>query len=128
MLDKNEANFNSYNLHIVYTNNSVITRNNASGLDPTKTGSTSIAVYYSHNNRIYHNSFSTVLFYVESRNGSRFTPSNKWDNGYEGNYWLYYGGRDADHDGIGDAKYNMGDNNVDNFPLKGRYWDYLALW
>jgi parallel beta-helix repeat protein len=128
ILDRNEANFNSYNLHLVYSNNSVITRNNASGLDPRKSGSTSIAVYYSHNNRIYHNSFSTVLFYVESRNGSRFTPSNKWDNGYEGNYWLYYGGSDADHDGIGDAKYNVGDNNVDNFPLMGRYWDYFVLW
>lgn len=128
ILDKNEANFNTYNLHIVYTNNSVITRNNASGLDPKKTGSYNIAMYYSHNNRIYHNSFLSVLFYVETRNGSRFTPSNKWDNGYEGNYWLYYAGHDIDHDGIGDTKYTVGDNNVDNFPLMGRYSDSFVLW
>jgi len=127
ILDKNEANFNSYNLHIVYTNSSIITRNNASGLSPNKPSSYSIAVYYSHNNRIYHNSFSTTLLYIESRNGSRFTPANKWDNGYEGNYWLYYSGRDKEYDGLGDSAYSVGENNVDNFPLMGRFWDFIVL-
>jgi len=127
ILDKNEANFNSYNFHIVYTNNSYITRNNASGLSPSKPSSYSIAVYYSHDNLIYHNSFSTTLFYIEYRNGSGFTPGNKWDNGYEGNYWLYYGGRDKNYDGLGDTVYNVGENNVDNFPLMGRFWEYIVL-
>lgn len=127
LLDKNEANFNSYNLHIVFTNNSVITRNNASGLSPEKPGSYSIAVYYSHNSRIFHNAFSTTLLFVESRNGSRIVPKNKWDNGVEGNYWLYYGGRDSNLDGIGDTVYRVGENNTDSFPLKGRFWDFIVL-
>ena len=126
-LDKNEANFNTYNLHIVSTNSSVISRNNASGLSPGKPGSCSVAVYYSHNNLIYHNAFSTILFYVESRNGSRFTPRNKWDNGYEGNYWLNYGGRDNDYDGVGDTEYEVGEGNVDSFPLMGSFRNFFVL-
>jgi len=127
ILDKNEANFNSYNLRIEYTNNSFITRNNASGLALNKPESYSIVVHYSHDNRIYHNSFSTVLLHAEYRNGSRFTPRNWWDNEYEGNYWLYYGGPDTDYDGLGDNAYHIGDNNVDSFPLMGRFWNFIVL-
>jgi len=127
ILDKNEANFNSYNLYIEYTNNSVITRNNASGLASGESGSYSIVVRYSHDNRIYHNSFSTVLLYAEYRDGSRFAPRNQWDNGYEGNYWLYYGGPDKNCDGLGDNAFHIGDNNIDSFPLMGRFWDFIVL-
>jgi len=126
-LDKNEANFNTYNLHIVSTNSSIISRNNASGLFPYKAGSFSIAVYYSHNNLIFLNAFSTALLYVESRNGSTFTPGNKWDNGYEGNYWLNRVGTDDDFDGVGDAEYKVGEDNVDGFPLMGSFQDFFVL-
>jgi len=127
ILDMNEANFNSFNLHLVFTNNSLVTGNNASGLVPGKAGGYSIAVYYSHDNLIHHNSFSTTLLYVESINGSRFTPRNSWDNGFEGNYWLSYGGLDENHDGIGDAAYSVGEGNVDNYPLMGRFREYGVL-
>jgi len=127
LLDRNEANFNSYNLHIVYTNNSYVTRNNASGLAADKPGSYSIAVYYSHKNLIYRNAFATNLLYVESKNGSRFPPKNRWDDGGEGNYWLYYGGWDRNYDGIGDTAYPVGEENVDSFPLMGRFRDFVVL-
>ena len=127
ILDKNEANFNFYNLHLLNTNNSVVTRNNASGLAPEKPNSYSIAVYYSHNNRIYHNSFSTSLVYAESGYETTTTPENKWDNGQEGNYWLNQHAQDNNHDGISDTAYTLAENNVDNFPLMGRFWDFIVL-
>jgi len=121
-VDGNEANFNHYNLHIVYTNNSIIAGNNAI----IKPGGYSIALYYSHNNIIYHNTFNNSLLYVENRNGTGFTPKNSWDNGLEGNYWSDYTGEDADGDGIGDTPYVVGENNVDNYPLMIRAT--LSLW
>jgi parallel beta-helix repeat protein len=122
-VDGNEANFNRYNLHLVYTNNSVIVGNNALAVKP---NGYSIAVYYSHNNLIYHNTFATTLLYVETRNGTAFTPKNSWDNGLEGNYWSDYQGEDIDGDGIGDTPYVVGENNVDNYPLIIRAT--LSLW
>jgi len=120
-VDRNEANFNTYNLHIVYTNNSVITRNNALIVKP---NGYSIAVYYSHNNIIYHNTFVNSRLHIETRNETRFTPRNSWDNGLEGNYWSLYRGVDADQDGIGDAVYTVGKDNVDKHPLMGKFIDF----
>ncbi len=122
-IENNEVNFNTYNLHLVYTNNSVITRNHALGR-PGEGTSYSIAVYYSYNNLIVHNSFANSLLHVETRNGTRFVPSNRWDNGVDGNYWSRYGGVDADHDGIGDTAYVVGDNNLDAYPLMGEFAEF----
>jgi len=127
-VDGNEANFNTYNLHIVYTNNSVIARNNALTV---RLGGYSIAVYYSHNNVIYHNTFASSLIHVETRNGTRFTPRNSWDNGLEGNYWSLYRGVDANQDGIGDTPHMVGEGNIDNYPLMARAtvspWRIVAM-
>lgn len=120
ILDSNEASYGTYDLHIVYTNNSVITRNNAL----IRPGRYSIALYYSHNNSIYRNTFESSLLFAETRNAARFVPRNNWDNGLEGNYWMYYRGIDADQDGIGDASYRVEENNIDNCPLMGRFSEY----
>jgi len=117
VVDLNEASYGTYDLHLVYTNNSVVTRNTAL----VKPGSYSIALYYSHNNLIYRNTFETSLLFVESRNFTRFTPANSWDDGVEGNYWTSYSRRDFDLDGIGDSAHSVGENNVDRFPLMGRF-------
>jgi parallel beta-helix repeat protein len=121
-VDWNEANFNTYNLHLVYTNNSVITRNSAL----IKSGGYSIAAYYSHNNLICQNTFANSLLYVETKNWTRFTPRNRWDNGIEGNYWISYGGVDTDQDGIGDTAYVIGENNTDEHPLMGEFSEFTA--
>jgi len=122
-VDRNEANFNTYNLHIVYTNNSVIAGNNALTIRP---NGYSIAVYYSHNNIVYHNTFVNSRIYIETKNGTRFTPPNSWDNGMEGNYWSLYRGTDADQDGIGDTPYGLRVHNIDNYPLMGKFYDFTV--
>jgi len=43
--------------------------------------------------------------------------ANSWDNGYVGNYWSDYTGRDTDGDFIGETPYVMDENNKDNRPL-----------
>ena len=45
--------------------------------------------------------------------------ANRWDNGFEGNFWSDYSGVDADHNGITDVPLMIGDNNTDNQPLMG---------
>ncbi len=121
-VEGNEASFNTYDLHIVYTNNSVIARNNAL----VKPGSYSIALYYSHNNHIYHNTFANSLLYKETRNKTQYTPRNNWDNGLEGNFWTLNRGVDTDQDGISDHPYIVGENNVDNHPLMGKFSEFTV--
>lgn len=120
VLDLNEASFATYDLHLVHTNNSVVTRNTAIP----KEGGYSIAVYYSHNNSIYHNTFQNSLLFAETRNGSSFTPTNNWNNSVEGNFWTAHNGHDADEDGVSDAAYRVGVNNFDYYPLMGRFWEF----
>jgi parallel beta-helix repeat protein len=122
-VDENEANFNTYNLHIVYTNNSVIARNNALAIKP---NGYSIAAYYSHNNVVYHNNFANSRVHIETKNGTPFTPRNSWDNGVEGNYWSLYRGIDADQDGIGDTPHGLRVHNIDNYPLMGKFYGFTV--
>lgn len=64
-------------------------------------------------NLFYHNNF------IEEWGHARDRGSNNWDNGKEGNYWLFYKGYDLfPRDGIGDIPYDIpGGDNQDNYPL-----------
>jgi parallel beta-helix repeat protein len=91
-----------------------------------------VCQYHSDSNVFYHNSFINVHKPVISdytsifRNASSGYVSHAvWDNGVEGNFWSDYKGGDADHDGIGDAPYEIDGNNVDNHPLMGTYCEFL---
>jgi parallel beta-helix repeat protein len=57
------------------------------------------------------------------RNGKQASVylANRWDNGFEGNFWSNYTGADEDHDGIGDVPLMVSDNNTDNQPLMGPF-------
>ena len=86
---------------------------------------------YSNNNTIIANSISNSGWGItlHSSNGSTFYRNsiinndyqksiynslmNKWDNGYEGNYWNDYNGTDSNLDGIGNTPYQ----GVDYRPL-----------
>ena len=66
------------------------------------------------NNIIYHNNF------VNNDYNAYDSGSNSWNNSYPsgGNYWDDYIREDNNHDGIGDAPYNVsGDSNQDRYPL-----------
>jgi len=49
---------------------------------------------------------------------------NSWDNGFEGNFWGNYTGLDANFDGISDVAYVIDVNNIDHYPLLGRFSSY----
>jgi len=75
--------------------------------------------WQSDNNSIFHNNF---LF-----NGgqiSNYDSTNLWDNGFEGNFWRYYTGVDADSDGIGDTPNILDSTNRDNYPLMGMLYSF----
>jgi parallel beta-helix repeat protein len=75
------------------------------------------------NNTIFHNNFvnNTNQTYAMVEN------ANAWDDGLEGNYWSEYEGTDANHDGIGDAPYQIVENNVDHYPLMGTFESFDTL-
>jgi parallel beta-helix repeat protein len=118
----NNVNNNYYDIHLVESGNNLVRGNNAL----LKQGGYSIVVYRSGNNIIYHNTFVTSLLYGETENETYFLPRNSWDNGLEGNYWSLYRGVDTDQDGIGDTPYEVGENNVDNYPLMGEFSDFTV--
>lgn len=84
-------------------------------------------------NHIYHNNFVNNLFqgYVDPMT----TQTNYWDGGYflGGNYWSDYNGKDmysglfqneSGSDGIGDTRYMIDSNNIDNYPLMKPWTPY----
>jgi len=46
-----------------------------------------------------------------------YNSKNIWDNGWEGNYWSDYTGKDRNGDEIGDTPYVIDENNRDNYPI-----------
>jgi parallel beta-helix repeat protein len=68
-------------------------------------------------NTIYHNNVidNDQAYWVNSM------QSNRWDSGFEGNYWSDYNGTDLDHDGIGDTPFTITQNNTDRYPLMGPF-------
>jgi parallel beta-helix repeat protein len=87
----------------------------------------------SSNNNIFHNIFTDnpTQTYTED-------SSNIWDDGYPsgGNRWSDYTGTDiysgpfqneTDSDGIGDSRYTVDPNNIDQYPLMGTYNSFNAL-
>ncbi len=75
-------------------------------------------------NIIFHNNF------LENRQQA-FTDTlyiNMWDDGTPsgGNYWSNYTGVDANLDGLGDTVFTIVANNTDNYPLMGRFYDFVV--
>ena len=70
--------------------------------------------------RVYHNNF--LDYWMDSPYDDN-SIENQWDNGHPsgGNYWASYRGVDANSDGIGDSKYWIDFDSVDNYPLICRY-------
>lgn len=83
-----------------------------------------IRLYRSSNNKFYHNNF------INNTEQASLDESynNIWDDDYPsgGNYWSDYTGVDSNFDGIGDTKYVIDSNNIDNYPLMGLFSDFTA--
>ena len=81
---------------------------------------------YSKENIVYHNNFINNTWQAKT-----YGYSDKWDNGFEGNYWSDYTDVDSysepyqnetGSDGIWDHPYVIDGNNKDNYPLVSPYW------
>lgn len=70
------------------------------------------------NNLVYHNNLINNTIQAAD-----FDPTNRWDDGVEGNYWSNYGWFDLNHDGIGDTAQAVG-GNQDNNPLMGQFHSF----
>jgi len=81
----------------------------------------SISMDNSNHNVIYHNNF--IANTTQSTGAS---SSNYWNSSYPlgGNYWSDYSGKDMDLDGLGDVPYAANADNVDYYPLMGRFTDF----
>ncbi len=75
-------------------------------------------VYFdsSYNNSLYLNNFNNTIQVQADQTDDSLS---RWDNGYEGNFWIDYGGSDLDLDGIGDIPHTIDERNQDNSPLIG---------
>ncbi len=74
------------------------------------------------NNTFYHNNF------VGNWTGTiDKEQTNKWDNGYEGNYWNIYTGVDLDRNGISDSPFLIDSfsREKDNYPKVTPYRDMV---
>jgi parallel beta-helix repeat protein len=85
--------------------------------------SIAISTYLSALNEIYHNNFVNNAEQVETQESQ-----NTFDYLGEGNYWSDYNGTDVNNNGIGDAPYVVGEQNVDNFPLMGLFDSFNLPW
>lgn len=64
------------------------------------------------------------------RNGIQVSVNlaNRWDNGFEGNYWSNYYGADSDRNGIIDEPLVISDVNIDNHPLAGEFRSFGTVY
>lgn len=83
-----------------------------------------IAMGGNYNNTIYHNNIINNPKPFFSYSGA----INRWDNSEEGNYWDDYTKADLNEDGIGEAPYTIDQNNQDNHPLMGAYYNFTVPW
>jgi parallel beta-helix repeat protein len=79
----------------------------------------------SNNSIIFHNNFLDNHGYQAQV--SILCSNNKFDNGYEGNYWSDYVGEDMNKDGIGDLPYPIEIYCQDSCPLKKAWKAWKAF-
>jgi parallel beta-helix repeat protein len=68
------------------------------------------------NNTVVHNNFIGNI-----KQADAYSSANKWDSGYEGNFWNNHSLMDSNADGIGDNDYKVAEDNVDHYPLMGAF-------
>lgn len=117
VISNNTITFNVYGYGVailnsgnnVFSGNSIL--NNYNG----------ILLLSSTNNTIYHNNFVGNFQHVYVFESGY---PNLWDYGKEGNFWSNYTGVDSNSDGIGDTPHTIGEDNIDQYPLMGRFAEF----
>jgi parallel beta-helix repeat protein len=100
-LSKNSEAFYLHGSHGNFINGNMIA-NNSGG----------IYMDYSEENIVYRNNLINNTWQAKTHG-----YSDKWDNGFEGNYWSDYNGTDADLNGIGDTPYVIDADDIDHYPV-----------
>lgn len=113
LFSDNNISQNNIGLDLVSSSNDNIVRGNTIS----NNSNYGVSLTGSSGNVFYHNNF-VGQSQIASDSG------NTWDYGGEGNYWSAYKAFDLDSDGIGDAPYVIGPNNVDFYPLMGQFRDF----
>ncbi len=93
--------------------------NNVSGNNIEANKAWGMRVLGSSGNTINHNNF--IDNYQQALTDEL---TNRWDNGFEGNYWSNYDGTDSDDDGLGDTPYTINGFSQDSYPLMSPYMLY----
>jgi parallel beta-helix repeat protein len=117
---------NGHGIHLYESSNNSICGNNITA------NSYGIILWYSSNIKVFHNNFINNLLQAFSY------WINVWDDGYPsgGNYWsnyayvdLYSGSyqNETGSDGICDYFYKIDENNQDNYPLMGMFYDFEVV-
>jgi parallel beta-helix repeat protein len=112
---RNSITNNCYGLHSDISSDNRIYENNIT--DSTCGG---LHMVSSSDNSFYHNN----LIHNAKQATLPASPYNIWDDSCEGNYWSDYIGSDGNHDGIGDALYEVDPYNIDHYPLMGTFHSF----
>jgi parallel beta-helix repeat protein len=110
---RNNFDFNSGAIYLVSSNGSRFANN-----DIVNCSSYGIQIEKASSNTFLLNNFINNILdvkYSVTFQAEHYT--NNWDNGTVGNYWSAYEGSDLDGNGIGDVPHNIGNTEIDRFPL-----------
>jgi parallel beta-helix repeat protein len=134
---------NTYGIELIYTSNNVFSNNTISGNDEgiafdnvnnlnvffgntLSNNGEGALIRQSNRNSFYHNNFMDQVT-IETED------PNFWSRNGEGNYWSSYKGQDffsgqyrneTGSDGIADEPYQVGENNIDDYPLMGPFSEF----
>jgi len=123
----NSNNFvdNTFGVWLLNSNGSTISGNNIS-----QSAQYGVRLWNSSSNTFFHNNFmNNLIGNVEQPTNTSIL--NRWDNGFEGNFWGSYSVVDLNLDGIGEIPYvvdptALGVYGEDTHPLVGQYSQFTA--
>jgi parallel beta-helix repeat protein len=107
VIENSGSKFGGCGITLAYSLSNTVVHNSINGV------MWGIAMQGSNGSMIFHNNF---LYNEEQVHTLSTNVNNSFDNGFEGNFWIDYAGKDGDGDGIGDTPYST-DYVTDPCPL-----------
>lgn len=81
----------------------------------------------SDNTFVWNSFLSSTPILVSSTSLPDGMQTNVWDNGFEGNYWNVFARWDSSGDGLSDLPLNLGEREIDRFPLMRPWYPNVAI-